>query len=145
MPDPRWLGPLVVTDGSPERGPDDDETPDATRDILIVSSRFSEPITFNTLHVPSLDVTGEYNYYTEHETNDEYNERSEQQYPSDAPMFTQISWTPVKFLELSDTLSGGVMTHHGVPVDGVGGLSLDEIDVINDLIDPSATVIIRRL
>jgi len=134
-----WFDPLESAD-------DTRATKDASHEVsdgsLQITTKFSEPISFNTLHVPELQVSGDYNYYVESELNSEYNERKDIQQPNDAPMYIKLQWSPVVSLLDSSTILTTLF--HGIEVDGIDKPSVSEIAAINNELKGTTPVIILK-
>ncbi len=108
---------------------------------ITILSRFSDTIRFNTVHVPMLDVSGDYHFYEEHETNVESQESKDLEHFANSPRYIRLRWNTVRDIELAPGLIGGF---HGVPTTGVDDISLRDVEVVNTRIMRDPIVIIRH-
>jgi len=138
-----WIGSLVSLE-SGERVEDDTIDHDATKSAINLKSVFSDPLTFNTLHIPEVNLTGDYHYYVPQEDNDEYNERKDQQDPDAAPMFVKVDWVPLTELMETTTERPPSTYFHGVEVSGAYSISIEAAEIANHDVDPTAIIIIRK-
>jgi len=119
-------------------------TPATAEKVLTIYTQYSKPITFNTTHIPKLNVVGDYNYYEPTEANDEYNENKDEMHFAQAPMYVKIEWETMFIPTESDgTAIVFPKTFHGIPVKGIIS-SLAEATTVNHAIDPTSLVVIKK-
>lgn len=108
-------------------------------------TQFSEPMQFNTLHVPKLQrLYGNYNYYLETEQNAEYNENKDLEAPAQAPMFVRLMWETINKLQLAPTVPS-TSTFHDVEIEGLSEIRIEEVTPANsEVMSRDSTIIITR-